>query len=435
MTLHQEKTDLESTSQEQPPVPSNNQQVQPAIGPGPAPNGGLIAWLHVAGSFTLFFNTWGVLNTFGVYQTYYESGALFQASSSQISWIGSIQAFMLLLVGFFAGPIYDRGYLRMLLISGTFMVVFGHMMTSLCHEYWQVLLAQGFVIGIGAGCLFVPCVAIMPQYFSTRMGLAMGLAASGSALGGVIYPITLYKLIAEVGFPWAIRTIGFISLGTLLVPITIMRLRVKPTKVRALLDWSAFTDIAYMSFVFATLIAFMGLFVILFYLSYYADAQHITDTSLAFYLVPIFNSASMFGRTIPNAFADKIGPLNILAPTALGTGILMLCMIAVHSKAAIIIVALLAGFTSGSLVGLPPMCFVELTRDKSKIGTRVGMGYAMLSFGALASGPGGGAILGSGDSLNWHGIWVFGGVSTSVAAFGYVLIRVCKYGPNLRVKA
>lgn len=34
----------------------------------------------------LFFNTWGLLNTFGIYQTYYESGALFQESSSTIAW-------------------------------------------------------------------------------------------------------------------------------------------------------------------------------------------------------------------------------------------------------------------------------------------------------------------------------------------------------------
>jgi hypothetical protein len=32
---------------------------------GPPPNGGLKAWLQVLGGFFLFFNTWGILNTFG----------------------------------------------------------------------------------------------------------------------------------------------------------------------------------------------------------------------------------------------------------------------------------------------------------------------------------------------------------------------------------
>ncbi|KAL9056369.1 MAG: hypothetical protein Q9162_002960 [Coniocarpon cinnabarinum] len=89
------------------------------------PNGGLVAWLQVLGAWSLFFNTWGILNTFGVYQTYYESINL--ASSSDISWIGSIQSFLLLFVGAITGPVYDAGHLRILLVVGTFGVVFGHM--------------------------------------------------------------------------------------------------------------------------------------------------------------------------------------------------------------------------------------------------------------------------------------------------------------------
>ncbi|CAJ2502748.1 Uu.00g101420.m01.CDS01 [Anthostomella pinea] len=49
------------------------------------PNGGSLAWLHVLGGFMLFFNSWGILNTFGVFQTYYKSDDLFVASSSNIS--------------------------------------------------------------------------------------------------------------------------------------------------------------------------------------------------------------------------------------------------------------------------------------------------------------------------------------------------------------
>ena len=188
----------------------------------PPPNGGLSAWLQVLGSFMLFFNTWGLLNTFGVFQTYYESGQLFRESSSNIAWIGGIQAYMLLTVGFISGPIYDRGHLRILIIVGSFGVVFGLMMLSICKTYWQALLTQGFVVGIGAGCLFVPCVAVLPTYFSTKLGLAVGLAAAGSSMGGVIYPTVLYQLIDKLGFGWSVRVLAFIALGTLVIPVTAM---------------------------------------------------------------------------------------------------------------------------------------------------------------------------------------------------------------------
>ena len=118
-----------------------------------------------------------------MYQTYYETGSLFASTSSNISWIGSIQAFLLLLVGVLTGPIYDAGYFRTLIFVGSILVVLGHMMLSLCHQYWEALLAQAFCVGFGAGCLFVPSIAILPTYFTTKIALVVGFAASGSSFG------------------------------------------------------------------------------------------------------------------------------------------------------------------------------------------------------------------------------------------------------------
>ncbi|KAH0012615.1 MFS general substrate transporter, partial [Aureobasidium melanogenum] len=110
------------------------------------PNGGTKAWLQVLGAWVLFFNSWGIINTFGAYQTYYETGILSSSSPSDISWIGSVQAFLLMLVGALTGPIYDAGYFRALLAVGSFGVVFGFMMLSLAKTYWQVILAQGVCV-------------------------------------------------------------------------------------------------------------------------------------------------------------------------------------------------------------------------------------------------------------------------------------------------
>ena len=53
---------LDEKSPGEPPKP-----VAASGGPpgGPPPNGGTKAWLQVLGGFFLFFNTWGILNTFG----------------------------------------------------------------------------------------------------------------------------------------------------------------------------------------------------------------------------------------------------------------------------------------------------------------------------------------------------------------------------------
>lgn len=250
---------------------------KPAPPPGPPgitspPNGGTQAWLQVFGTFGVFFNTWGLLNTFGVFQTYYETGELFVEPSSNISWVGSVQAFLVLVGGLVSGPLYDRGFLRFLVVAGAFLVVLGHMMLSLATQYWQVVLAQGFCIGLGAGLMFTPSVTVLQSYFSTRIGLASGIAAAGSSLGGIIYPIVLYRLVDEIGFAWSVRVIGFICLATLIPPVLFLRQRVKPPRARAMFDTTAFTDGGWLLFTLGCLLGFVGLYVMFFYLSYYGLA-------------------------------------------------------------------------------------------------------------------------------------------------------------------
>ena len=120
---------------------------------------------------------------YGVYQTYYQSAFLNHQTESNISWIGSIQGFLLMSVSIVAGPIYDAGYTRTLLFIGTSLTVVGMMMTSISKNYWETMLAQGVTVGIGCGLLFLPSVVIMSQYFTTKMAFATGIASTGSSLG------------------------------------------------------------------------------------------------------------------------------------------------------------------------------------------------------------------------------------------------------------
>lgn len=123
------------------------------------------------------------MNAFGVYQAFYELDLLSFKSSSEISWIGSTQAFLMFVVSVVVGPIVDAGYLKSLLALGSLLTVLGMFMTSLCTEYWQVFLAQALTMGLGFGCLYVPAPTIVSQYFEARTALAMGASSAGSAVG------------------------------------------------------------------------------------------------------------------------------------------------------------------------------------------------------------------------------------------------------------
>ena len=120
---------------------------------------------------------------YGVFQTFYESNILQRQSASQISWVGSVQAALIFFGGAIVGPFFDLGYLRLLLSLGTFCTVFGMMMTSVCKAYWQFMLAQGVTVGIGFGFLFLPSVAIVSQYFTTKKAIAFGIVSTGGSVG------------------------------------------------------------------------------------------------------------------------------------------------------------------------------------------------------------------------------------------------------------
>ena len=45
------------------------------VDPGPPPDGGLKAWTQVAMAWVIIVTTWGYLNSFGVFQTYYTTAS------------------------------------------------------------------------------------------------------------------------------------------------------------------------------------------------------------------------------------------------------------------------------------------------------------------------------------------------------------------------
>lgn len=381
---------------------------------------------------SIYISCRGTVNAFGVFQTYYHIGFLSNESPSNISWIGSIQSFLLLVIGVFTGPLYDAGYLRALIITGSSLIVFGFMMTSLCSQYWQVILAQAVCIGLGQGCLFIPSVAIIPQHFTTKKAFAIGLASSGSSLGGVIYPIVFSQLQPRIGFGWATRVLGLISLATCLVSISVMRVRQMPKQRRSLVELAAFNEVPYSIFCLAMFFGYVGAFGPIYYISSYAIDTHIMTARLAFYLLPILNAASVFGRIITGFLAKTTGPVNMLIPTALTTGILTLCWIGIHNTGGLIVFAILYGFTSGGFISLPSVALTSLTPDLKRLGTRMGMCSLLCSLGSLCGTPISGAILdGAGG---WVGVSLFSGITLLVTGLLFLLTRWTQAGLILRVK-
>ena len=108
------------------------------------------------------------------------------------------------------------------------MHVFGLMMASISTKYYQFLLSQGICSALGASMVFYPAFNCVTTWFFKKRALAFGLAASGSSLGGVLFPIMVTRLVREVGFPWTMRICAFIILALLVVANLLIRSRIPP---------------------------------------------------------------------------------------------------------------------------------------------------------------------------------------------------------------
>lgn len=373
---------------------SKRSEIDPTAEP---PDGGLNAWLKVLGCFLLYSNVWGFTLTFGVFQSYYQHSFLSSSSPSAISWIGTVQSWMLIVVGVLSGPLFDLGWFRVMLVVGNVLVIFGLFMVSLCDKYWQVFLAQGICMGLGAGLLYVPSLALIGLSFSKKRALAQGITTSGIAVGGVVYIISFDRVTPSAGFGWGVRTMAFVALGISAIAFPCLlagsSALAKARTRRKLYDAAAFKDPGFLIFTAAMFTTFFGYVVPYFYIATYAqDALGISE-HFALYILVISIAASFFGRIFIGAIAHHLGPILTWSCVAAVSGIISLCWIAVRTRAELIVFAVFWGFCSGGLVTLPAAVFPRLCPDLRRLGTRTGMSWGLSSFGSLTGSPIAGALL------------------------------------------
>ncbi|KAK7457414.1 major facilitator superfamily transporter [Colletotrichum acutatum] len=368
---------------------------------------GLFAWLQVLGSWILFANTWGLTNSFGVFQAYYSNNLLPDVNPSAISWIGSIQIFLMMLIGVCAGWLLDAGYLRFILICGTTMTSLGLFMLSLCTKYWQILLAQALCVGMGSGLLGLTCVAVIPLYFRRRRMIATGIAATGSSLG-------------------ELRTDSEMKMPNLKRRGALFRLK-------------HFRDVPYVSFCIAFALMIGSVYIPFFYVDAYAIRLGV-DQDTSFYILSAMNAASLLGRLAPNWLADKYGGMTVMLPCCLCSAIVLFFFRFATDLPGLIAISILYGFVSGGMVSLPPATIANLTDDLSEYGTRMGMGYTIASFGALIGNPiGGAAQRPQGNTAadvqrEFQGTWIFAGGFMLAAFISMVISKYVRIGSVLSGK-
>ncbi|KAH7361371.1 major facilitator superfamily domain-containing protein [Pyrenochaeta sp. MPI-SDFR-AT-0127] len=401
------------------------------IDPGPPPDGGLRAWTQVFCAWLAVTNTWGFVNSFGVFQTYYTE--ILPQSPSTISWIGSTQACFMFSLGVVSGRALDAGLFLPTVIAGVVLQLVGIFTMSLATNFWQLLLTQGICTGVGGGIFFTPVMGLSSTYFAKKKGMAIGIITTGNSIGGIIYPLIVRQLLGPIGFGWTVRVLGLLNLVSLAVVIAFMKPRLPPRKSGPLVDPDAFRDIPYMLHSVGICFLMPPVYFVFYYIASFARDELAMPYTTSLNMVIILNGVGFPARVIPGFIADRyIGALNTFIICLFFTTVILFSWLGVNSIPSYFTFTVFYGMFSGAFQSLFATTIAAYSSDISKTGTRLGIGFALIGIPALIGGPISGALLKVGGSYNVPIIWA--GASTVVGTGFCVAARVVKHGWSWRIR-
>ena len=402
-------------------------------------DGGLEAWLVVFGCWCAFFTSFGWITCVGVFQSYYQRHPLSNYTPSAVAWIPSTEMSLISFGGIAFGHLFDTYGPRYLLLTGSFMHVFGLMMTSFGNNYYQFFLAQSVCSAIGASAIFYACVSSASTWFAKRRSTAFGIISSGASVGGVIFPIMVERLIPRIGFAWTMRTVAFLIFGLLILAnFTVKSGRIHDSRFKRILPPLApmirpLREPPFLLLIFAMVSFSFGNFLPYNFLILQAEGNGMS-ADLSNYLIPILNAASLPGRILPGILADRLGPLFTMAFTSLICSVLVLALwLPSQSNAAIISFAALYGFFSGAYLSLGPSLIAQLSSIE-QIGVRTGTLYFFVAVAVLLGNPIGGALVANDAAGSaFTSMQIFSGciMALGTAFFVMVRVRLGRWVPNI----
>ncbi|KAF8929569.1 hypothetical protein BGZ47_000980 [Haplosporangium gracile] len=173
--------------------------------------GGTKGWLAVLGSFLIHCFVFAPTEfIFGIFEHHYQ--IVFPgASASSIAFVGTTGSGITYLTGFLSGIVADRFGYRPTAFVGTIIMAVSLVLASFSTALWHLYACHGVLFGFGASFAYTPAIAVPSQYFNRNRGLVIGLAVSGTGMGGFVLAPMTQALIDKLGVFWTLRVIALLT--------------------------------------------------------------------------------------------------------------------------------------------------------------------------------------------------------------------------------
>lgn len=351
-------------------------------------------WIVVGASFVGTFFAFGIAYSFGPFFPAIENA--FQASRSDVALVSAIAGGLLFSLGAVSGPLADRIGPAVVAATGMAFLATGLIVAAQAATLWQIYIAYGLGVGVGAGCIYVPLISALQRWFVRRRGLASGLAVMGIGVGTLVTPPTANWLIQDYGWRDAMTYMG-IGVGVIGIFCMLM-LRHSPERYGLNPDGGAppsseapvgpastlreaIRTPEFWLLSGAGLCISFSLFVPLVHMVPYVLDHGMTEGTGA-WLVSLIGVSSIGGRFLVGVVADRLGRLRTLTGVYLGLAVMMAFWHLAHDVWTLGFFAVIFGTLYGGFAPLMPALLADIFGVRH-LGGILGVNYSAAGLGVL----------------------------------------------------
>ncbi|KAF8980425.1 hypothetical protein BGZ46_004210 [Entomortierella lignicola] len=250
--------------------------------------------------------------------------------------------------------------------------------------------------------LYYPAIGAPSHWFNARRGLALGIAVSGTGVGGLILAPSTQALVDNIGISWTLRILAIIYVvicggASLMIEIPVPKpastsineeyneeLPPNPKSIFASFfsELKIFKDAEFFSLTFAQIAACIA----------YATFIGLTPQNGAL-IAGISSGSSSIERIVLGLAADHFPKTIIISSCAwITAGSVLIILALAKSFGVYLLFGLVYGFFSGTYFTIIPLVLSE-TFGADQITTLIGLMYASSGFGILAGAPVAGVLL------------------------------------------
>jgi MFS family permease len=357
------------------------------------------AWVVVWATFVCLALIFGVSYSFAAF--FEPFAAEFSAQRAEVSWIFGLSGFVYFVLGAGGGMLADRFGPRIVCSIGMVLIASGLLATSWAASLLAVYLSYGLLVGLGIALVYTPSIASVQPWFSSRRGLAGGIASSGVGAGTLLVPVLVAMAIGPMPWREAMRVLalGVLVLGLLAAAV----LRRAPAALNpgagglasGLTLRETLRSSTFRWLYLATVLASPVMFIPFAHVS--ASARDLgLGEAFAVGLVGLIGVGSLVGRFAIGVVADRLGRAQTLVLMQLSMGASYVLWGAAGGEALLVLFALWFGLSYGSIVSLLPAICMDYFGGKS-VASVVGTLYSGAALGNLL-----GPVL-AGAAFDWSG--------------------------------